>query len=507
MRPLLPYALLLGAILAAFGGSLAAPFHFDDFALFADPAVTTPSGWLDNFRPAQSRPLTWFTFWLNYRLSGRHPASYHALNLLLHAASSLVLASALLRILPRSAAWIAAFVFSIHPAQTEAVVYVWARGSLLAAFFCVLSFRQWLHGRHWLAAAWFLPALLAKEECAAFPVFLGLLHLSVSRNPAELRPLLVMFLAAAAAVLRVAILSAIIPGSGAGPQAGIGPLAYLATQGYVILRYFQLLAIPVGFTIDPDIPVLYDWRGLLCWTAVAGIAWFSLGYFSRARAGFWLLGGLVLLAPTSSFFPAADLAADRRLYLPMIALAPLAGVLLHRTRFPVLLPAAGVVCVMLSYARTSAWLTPESLWEDAMRWAPAKVRPRVQLARALPPAQARRMLEEAKNLAPDDPAVASELGRMYLNEGKPSEALSEFGRAAAIRPDDAAAYNNRGVALLVLGMREHALADFRRALQLDPCLYDAYLNLRNAGAAAPQPPLCRWTPDQIRQLDSGGPFR
>lgn len=502
MRPLLPYFLLVAAVLAAFGNCLRAPFHFDDFALFSDPAVVSASGWLDCWRLTQSRPLTWFTFWLNYRLGGRDPILYHAFNLALHVASSLLLFSCLRRLLPRPAAWIAAFVFALHPAQTEAIVYVWARGSLLTALFCLLSFREWLRGHHWRAAAWFLPAVLAKEECAAFPVFLGLLHLSISRNSAELRPLLTMLIAAGAAVVRVAILTAITPGSGAGPQAGVGPLEYLATQGYVILRYFQLLAIPVGFTIDPDIPVLYDWRGLLCWIAVAGIVWFCFGYFSKARPGFWLLAGLALLAPTSSIFPAADLAADRRLYLPMIAFAPLAGLLLQRTQFPILLPAGAIVYLMLSFARTDAWLSPQALWEDAMRWAPAKSRPRVQLAKTLPPPQAIRLLEEAKFFAPDDPAIASELGRIYLHEGKASEALTEFGRVAALRPNDAVAFNNRGVALLLIGMKEHAIADFRRAVELDPCLHDARLNLRKTGDRTPVPARCRWTEEQRRQLET-----
>ena len=59
--------LLIGAALAAFGASLLSGFHFDDYAIFSDPALTSPDGWLRVWGPGQTRPLTYLTFWLNYQ--------------------------------------------------------------------------------------------------------------------------------------------------------------------------------------------------------------------------------------------------------------------------------------------------------------------------------------------------------------------------------------------------------------------------------------------------------
>ena len=213
-------------------------------------------------------------------------------------------------------------------------------------------------------------------------------------------------------------------------------------------------------------------------------------FTARARAGFWLIGALILLAPTSSIFPAADLAADRRLYLPMLGFAAIAGILLERTTYPVLLTSGGVVLAMLSFARTDVWSSEVRLWEDAMQWAPDKARPRVQLARVSPPDQALNYLLEAKRIAPDDPLVASELGRVFIERNQASEALSEYGRAVALRPGDPLALNNRGVALLMLGIREHAVTDFREALKINPCLRDARNNLRLAGIPTATPDGC-----------------
>ena len=46
----------------------------------------------------------------------------------------------------------------------------------------------------------------------------------------------------------------------------------------------------------------------------------------------YFAAGLILLLPSSSIFPAADLAADRRMYLPMLAFAAAAGLVLARVK-------------------------------------------------------------------------------------------------------------------------------------------------------------------------------
>ena len=73
---------LAAAVLAVFGGLATASFHLDDYAIFSDPVLTSGSGWWEVWRPIQTRPLTYFTFWLNYQLGGENPAGYHVLSLL-----------------------------------------------------------------------------------------------------------------------------------------------------------------------------------------------------------------------------------------------------------------------------------------------------------------------------------------------------------------------------------------------------------------------------------------
>ncbi|SPE40663.1 TPR repeat-containing protein [Candidatus Sulfopaludibacter sp. SbA3] len=469
---------LLTAALLAFGASLGSGFHFDDYAIFADPALNSPRGWLEIWTLRQTRPLTYLTFWIN---TGHSAFGFHALNLALHLGAVMLAYECLRRLLPQRAALLAAAIFGVHPLQAESVDYVWGRSIVLASLLCLASLLAWLRGARWQAVAWFLAALLAKEEVAAFPLMMLLLN---GKERRAWPPIATMCMLSLAAGVRVVWALAVTSGAPAGVQAGISPWHYFLAQGVVIWRYLRLMAIPWGFTVDPEIAVPPVWLGLAAWAALAAVvvlAW-------RREAGPWILAGLLLLLPSSSLFPAADLAADRRMYLPLLAFAA-AGVSLWNTPLRSWLgsepraSASGLAIVLalltgLSFARTQVWASDESLWREAVRRAPDKVRPKIQLARAVPAQEALQLLAAAKAQAPDDPNVAMETGKVLLSQNQPAAALSEFGRALALNPRDAAAYNNRGAALAALGQADAARQDFERALRLDPTLLSARQNLQ-----------------------------
>jgi len=491
---------LAAAVVLAFGRCLTAGFHFDDHSLLVAPAVTAPDGWRRLWQLEQTRPLAYFTFWLNHSLGGANPAAWHAVNLGIHLGAVLLLFAILGRLLGQRIALVAAAVFAIHPIQTEPVVYVYQRGTLLAALLCLAAWRWWLAGRPWAAAAWFSAALLAKEECAAFPLFLALLELSSSGRIRHAKALAVMGALALAAGIRVMLVAAGVPGSGAGAGANTTPLEYLAAQGVVIWRYFRLLAIPYGFTVDPEIHQPPLWLAAGGWLAILAACLLAARRFWRLDVGFWTLGALVLLLPSSSVFPASDLAADRRMYLPLVSLAPAIG-LWARNVNGRLLAIAGLALVALTALRVEVWQTERRLWAEAVERAPGKVRPLLQLARVSDDRQAFELLERAKTIAPDDPRVASEKGKRLLAMGRPAEALAEFGRALALEPQSAAAYNNRGAALVALGQSVAARADFERALKLDPCLYEALWNLARLGVRLRPPAACAFSESQLRELN------
>ncbi len=438
--------------------------------MFSDPVLTSGSGWSGVWALRQTRPLTYFTFWLNYQVGGGDPLGYHLFNLALHLGVVLLLFECLRRLMPEAPAALAAAIFAVHPMQAEAVDYVWGRAIVLATLLCLAAFYEWIEGREWAAVAWFAAALLAKEEVAAFPLALAVLPKTKGRPWSAAWWSMIALAGAAGARVIWAISKT------PGVDAGISPARYFLAEGAVVLRYLWLLVVPYGLTVDPDVRVPAVWLGLAAWVAVAAIAWAAWRY-SR-----WALAGLLLLIPSSTVFPAADLAADRRMYLPLLFLVAAVGVAAQARR-----PAPGrpgglpylVVGVLgvLGFVRTEVWMTDRALWTEAVERAPRKVRPKIQLARALPAAQALEVLGQAEALDPHDPAVPAEIGKTLLAEGQAEAALSEFGRALALDPHNALYINDRGVALAALGQNDAARGDFERALATDPNLAEARQNL------------------------------
>jgi tetratricopeptide (TPR) repeat protein len=187
-----------------------------------------------------------------------------------------------------------------------------------------------------------------------------------------------------------------------------------------------------------------------------------LGQRHYARAGwvFWLLGALLFLLPTSSVFPIADLAASRRMYLPVAMLAAA----LPAVRWP-----WALVVVYAGLAGDwaySIYREPKVLWRMTMERQPGNVGALLQYTKYVAPEEALAALLAAPAL--QDAGYQTELGRVYLELKKPAEALRAFGKALAIEPGVASHVYNRGVALAALGQQEAAEMDFKRALEIDP---------------------------------------
>lgn len=478
--------LLAAAALIAFGGALGAPFVFDDFALLNDPAIASPGGWIDCWRLTQTRPLTWFSFWLNWMIAGEHAWMWHAVNLALHVAVVLLAFDVLRRLLPQRTALFASAIFAVHPMLTEPVVYVFSRAILLATLFSLLAMRSWIAGREWHAVPWFIVAMLAKEEVAALAIALAILRWCEWRM--LWKPVAAMLAVALVLGARTVWATTVVP-SGGGVQAGISAMDYLAMQGVVILHYMGRIVLAWGFAVDQEITPLNSWLPIVAWMTVIAFA----------CAQRWFLIALVLLLPSSSIFPASDLAADRRMYLPMIWFAAAVSTLvIDKLKRPVILV---IVAALLgsSIYHTGLWRSPERLWRAAMERSPSKTRPKIQLSRALPPDRALEVLAQAPQ---EDAQVAGEEGRRLLELGRPEDALAAFGRALAINPSDARAINNRGVALATLGQLDAARADFESALERDPCGFDARLNLLRMGVHTSDALGCRYTSSQRKALDA-----
>ena len=69
-------SVLVFLVLSAYSAALDGSFHFDDQAIFLDPYIMAPNFGVKIFRLMQTRPLTFFTFHLNYLATARPPGAF-----------------------------------------------------------------------------------------------------------------------------------------------------------------------------------------------------------------------------------------------------------------------------------------------------------------------------------------------------------------------------------------------------------------------------------------------
>jgi hypothetical protein len=116
---------------------------------------------------------------------------------------------------------------------------------------------------------------------------------------------------------------------GAGFDIDLEPIDYFRTQLGVTWHYFRLLIWPLGQTLDYDWPLATRWSAAtvvvpaLGWVGVlALLGW--LAYRGRRAATFWLGFAVLVLLPSSSLLPIADLVFEHRMYLTVGGFAVLA---------------------------------------------------------------------------------------------------------------------------------------------------------------------------------------
>ncbi len=85
----------------------------------------------------------------------------------------------------------------------------------------------------------------------------------------------------------------------------------------------------------------------------------------------------------------------------------------------------------------------------------------------------RRVLESE----PESVALHDDLAGLYLQLGRPADAVVQFEESARLRPDAAAAHFNLGLALTLTGRIDEAIARYRKALEIKPDYAIAHNNL------------------------------
>ncbi len=502
--------------------ALQAGFVFDDHLLILKNPHIAQGGSLWQAVTDSSRPVVALTLALNYRLGGHTPWGYHAFNVLVHLLAGLVLFALLRRTLATPSlpaghadrslglAFTVALLWIIHPLQTESVTYVIQRGESLTGLFYLATIYAALRSAQRRPRIW---AGLAILSCS-----LGM----ASKAVAVTAPLMVMLydrtflfpswreavrrrapLYAGLALTWGILIACLRAGSWEFEETAgfayrdIPAWNYLLTQTGVVLRYLRLTLWPDRLNLDYDWPVAHGPGEVLGpLVAVAATLALSLSLFRRkAPLGFLGISFFLLLAPTSSFIPIADVIFEHRMYLPLapaLSALVLGGDALLRfllQRQAVLrraIAAAALVGISLALslrgmARNEDYADEIYLWTSAI--ASGSGHPRIynNLGVAL---YERGKVQEAAGVflaairrKPDFSDPHSNLGLVRLEQNRLEEAVSEFRIALECRSDNAEAHMGLALVLHRRGRLQEAREEYLTALRLDPTLTRAKLGL------------------------------
>ena len=533
--------LLLAIVALAYGNSLVNAFTMDDIRLYVsqNPQVTHPS-LKALFTPHKItnvfRPVTFSTFALDWKIGNGRPLAFHVVNLVLHAAVTLLfylLLQTALQSLPhgKSVAFAAALLFAVHPIHTEAVASIVGRAELLAAGFLIGAWLLHLHDREIAASVCLVLALLSKESAVVF------LPLALIGDFArgQWKPTLRYLRIAGVTLLYLGVLWKVQGGHFGPPNISVldNPLASIPAASrifnalHVAWKYVGLQVYPATLSCDysyNEIPVYdlrYGLRGTLP-SAIAALA--ALGAWiwavRKRQSGLVLAGGIYLagFATTANIFiPVGTIMGERLAYFPSAGFCLLVALawnwLQERQRKLAVGVLAALVAVLglRTVIRNRDWKDNLTLYTAAVRAVPGSAKMHQNIAFEYMEAKkldlAREELQTALQINPAYPEALALYGLLESWQGNYRAAGQMMERAFYMTRREDPAYDAIAVNLATLYMQtdhlDGALDLLNREISESPGYARAWANRAVVRYKGGQIALARADAEMALRLDPG----
>ncbi len=495
------YDLLILALVAlAYGGvrSLGL-FPWDDQAYLEAAASHAGRSWT-TIVLGNHHPLTMCSYWLVGLLGNEMVAWQHVANVLLHAASALIVR----RIVGALTGdrWSAlAVLFAVHPMQVESVAWIAERKNVLYAFFYFLAVALYLRWMDRPTARGYalvmiaaIAAYLSKGQAVTLPAALyaiGVVRDRTFRIGDRWTLLVPLFLV----------------------SLGVGLLAFHAQQvdGYLhmertadplrsaVLACYALVGYALHLLVPIRLSIFYPFPSALTWEHAAAVVVVLVWVFflwRAVRARHLLVVGSALffvldLLPVLQWVPVGEaLLADRYAY---VASVPFLIIVVQGLRWSVegkawerfLLMGAGALVVLAfmfaTRARVAIWRDAPDLFERLAAQYPESDIAQFNLAafhqRHAAPEEAIVQFAKVVAIAPDHAEAWYAMGGLLRGEKRYPEALNALDHAvkAAQGPGNAyLCYYERALCRKEMGRSDGAVADLDSALAMAPHLAAAH---------------------------------
>ncbi len=431
------------------------------------------------------RPIMTAGYLMCYRVFGPLAYGFHLASLLLHAAVVCVLFFVTWSLLKRrDVAFASALIFALHPIHSESVAWIAAVTDVELTCFYLLTFYFFLKlpgsmqgrltpARFGLVGSFAL-ALLSKEQALTMPVLATAYEHWYRDDRAEtsfrqkLSRYGVLWLLAVAYVLfRVRMLGSFAPVT---QMRSLSWYQSVLSAVALIGQYLWKVVWPVrlcAFYVFSKSASILDTRVIVGLAASALAVALFLALWRRERVvSFGVLWFLVTLAPVlNARWMAANIFAERYLYLPSVSICWIAGWgwgrlwALGSGRGPLgrrVVVAASCALAVLGSARI---LTRNRDWRNDVQ-----------------------LYTVTLAASPDAYPIRNNLGAVYWDQGNIRAAEQEWDEALRPHPENAIVLNNLGLLCVKEKRYEEGIAYFRGAMRLKPNYTDPHLNLGSAYA-------------------------
>jgi protein O-mannosyl-transferase len=459
------------------------------------------------------RPLMLLSYLLCFAFFGPHALGFHAMNVLFHATTVIMVFKVAERMFRQSSvAFATAVIFALHPVHTESVAWIAALTDLQLTFFYLLAFWIFLglpswRGRRWLMAqlalaASFTLALFSKEPAATLPALASVYEHFYRDDRAQTgwvrkvsRYGVLWGVGIGYFAFRIHFLGALLtPRVSRNMLPGDVVLAAAALTGQYLMKFLWPVKLCAFYAYPNELADLFGWM-VFGFFSVCFLALISIVLWKRARlVSFGVLWFLVTLAPVlNPMWMPASVLAERYLYLPSAGLCWALGwtiVWLVGVRRGSLalrwgLSVAGAVLVTLCVFRI---VTRNRDWHDEFTFDTrtlAQSPTAYQMLNNLGEfyynrgdlGAAEREWVRGQKLWPANYTILDNLGLVYTDEHRYDDAIDVLQQSLRSKPANPDAHVNLGLAYVAMGERQTAEQEFQAGLALAPFSVRAHNHL------------------------------